>query len=61
MSELPVTVVDNSRDTGVADLSRELAEGLASLLAAVVLLGVTHWMLGQLTAFLTAGRARVTT
>jgi high-affinity iron transporter len=31
-------------------MERELAEGIASLLAAVVLLGVTHWMLGQLTA-----------
>jgi high-affinity iron transporter len=31
-------------------MERELAEGVASLLAAVVLLGVTHWMLGQLTA-----------
>jgi high-affinity iron transporter len=31
-------------------MQRELAEGLASLLAAVVLLGVTHWLLGQLSA-----------
>src|SRR5262249_20076176 len=31
-------------------LHRELAEGIAALLAAVVLLGVTHWLLGQLTA-----------
>ncbi|HKP58940.1 MAG TPA: FTR1 family protein [Polyangiales bacterium] len=31
-------------------MERELAEGIASLLAAVVLLGVTHWMLGQITA-----------
>jgi high-affinity iron transporter len=31
-------------------MERELAEGVASLLAAVVLLGVTHWMLGQITA-----------
>jgi high-affinity iron transporter len=31
-------------------MERELAEGVASLLAATVLLGVTHWMLGQLTA-----------
>jgi high-affinity iron transporter len=31
-------------------MERELAEGIASLLAAAVLLGVTHWMLGQLTA-----------
>lgn len=31
-------------------MERELAEGVASLLAAAVLLGVTHWMLGQLTA-----------
>lgn len=31
-------------------MEREVAEGVASLLAAAVLLGVTHWMLGQLTA-----------
>ena len=31
-------------------MHRELAEAIASLLAAVVLLGVTHWLLGQLTA-----------
>jgi high-affinity iron transporter len=31
-------------------MERELAEGIASLLAAVVLLGVTHWMFGQMTA-----------
>ncbi|HKU39958.1 MAG TPA: FTR1 family protein [Polyangiales bacterium] len=31
-------------------MERELAEGVASLLAAAVLLGVTHWMLGQMTA-----------
>ncbi|MET0387641.1 MAG: FTR1 family protein [Polyangiales bacterium] len=29
-------------------MEREMAEGIASLLAAVVLLGVTHWLLGQL-------------
>ncbi|HMI91974.1 MAG TPA: cytochrome c, partial [Polyangiales bacterium] len=34
----------------LSGLQRELAEGLAALLAAVVLLGVTHWLLGQLTA-----------
>ncbi len=31
-------------------MQRELSEGIASLLAAVVLLGVTHWLLGQLGA-----------
>lgn len=31
-------------------LERELAEGIASLVAAVVLLGVTHWVIGQATA-----------
>jgi high-affinity iron transporter len=31
-------------------MERELAEGIASLVAAVVLLGVTHWLLGQLGA-----------
>jgi high-affinity iron transporter len=31
-------------------MQRELAEGLASLLAALVLLGVTHWLIGQLGA-----------
>ena len=31
-------------------MQRELAEGVASLLAALVLLGVTHWLLGQLGA-----------
>jgi high-affinity iron transporter len=31
-------------------MQRELAEGVASVLAAVVLLGVTHWLLGQLGA-----------
>lgn len=31
-------------------LQRELAEGIAALVAAVVLLGVTHWLFGQLTA-----------
>jgi high-affinity iron transporter len=34
----------------LSGLHRELAEGIAALLAAVVLLGVTHWLLGQLTA-----------
>ena len=34
----------------LSGLQRELAEGLAALLAAVVLLGVTHWLLGQLTS-----------
>jgi high-affinity iron transporter len=34
----------------LSGMQRELAEGLASLLAAVVLLGVTHWLLGQLSA-----------
>jgi len=34
----------------LSGLQRELAEGIAALLAAVVLLGVTHWLLGQLTA-----------
>jgi high-affinity iron transporter len=31
-------------------MQRELAEGAAALLAAVVLLGVTHWLLGQVGA-----------
>ncbi len=31
-------------------LERELAEGIIALLAAVVLLGVTHWIVGQATA-----------
>jgi high-affinity iron transporter len=34
----------------LSGLHRELAEGIAALLAAVVLLGVTHWLLGQVTA-----------
>jgi high-affinity iron transporter len=34
----------------LSGLQRELAEGIAALLAAVVLLGVTHWLLGQMTA-----------
>jgi high-affinity iron transporter len=34
----------------VSGMQRELAEGIAALLSAVVLLGVTHWLLGQLTA-----------
>jgi high-affinity iron transporter len=32
----------------LSGMQRELAEGIASLLAALVLLGVTHWLLGQL-------------
>jgi high-affinity iron transporter len=32
----------------LSGLQRELAEGIATLVAAVVLLGVTHWMIGQL-------------
>jgi len=32
----------------LSGLQRELAEGIATLVAAVVLLGVTHWLLGQL-------------
>lgn len=31
-------------------LERELAEGIAAIAAAFMLLGVTHWLLGQLTA-----------
>jgi high-affinity iron transporter len=34
----------------LSGMQRELAEGIAALLAATVLLGVTHWLLGQLTA-----------
>jgi high-affinity iron transporter len=34
----------------LSGMQRELAEGLASVLAAFVLLGVTHWLLGQLSA-----------
>jgi high-affinity iron transporter len=34
----------------LSGMHRELAEAIASLLAAVLLLGVTHWMLGQLTS-----------
>ncbi len=34
----------------LSGMARELAEGIVALLAAVMLLGVTHWMLGQLTA-----------
>jgi high-affinity iron transporter len=34
----------------LSGMQRELAEGLASILAALVLLGVTHWLLGQLGA-----------
>jgi high-affinity iron transporter len=31
-------------------LERELAEGIAALVAAVVLLGVTHWLVGQISS-----------
>jgi len=34
----------------LSGMQRELAEGLASLVAALVLLGVTHWLIGQLSA-----------
>jgi high-affinity iron transporter len=34
----------------LSGFSRELAEGIATLVAGAVLLGVTHWMLGQLSA-----------
>jgi high-affinity iron transporter len=34
----------------LSGLQRELAEGIATLVAAVLLLGVTHWLLGQITA-----------
>jgi high-affinity iron transporter len=34
----------------LSGMQRELAEGIAALLAAAVLLGVTHWLFGQLTA-----------
>jgi high-affinity iron transporter len=34
----------------LSGMQRELAEGIASLVAAVVLMGVTHWLLGQLGA-----------
>jgi high-affinity iron transporter len=34
----------------LSGMQRELAEGIASLLAALVLLGMTHWLLGQLGA-----------
>lgn len=34
----------------LSGMQRELAEGIAALLAAAVLLGVTHWLLGQSTA-----------
>jgi high-affinity iron transporter len=34
----------------LSGMRRELAEGIASLLAALVLVGVTHWLLGQLSA-----------
>jgi high-affinity iron transporter len=34
----------------LSGMQRELAEGLASIVAALVLLGVTHWLLGQLGA-----------
>jgi high-affinity iron transporter len=32
----------------LSGMQRELAEGIASIVAAAVLLGVTHWLLGQL-------------
>ena len=34
----------------LSGMQRELAEGIAALVAAVVLLGVTHWLLGQMSA-----------
>jgi high-affinity iron transporter len=34
----------------LSGLQRELAEGIATLVAALLLLGVTHWLLGQLSA-----------
>ena len=34
----------------LSGLQRELAEGIAALLAAAVLIGVTHWLVGQLTS-----------
>ena len=34
----------------IGGLERELAEGIVALLAAFVLLGVTHWMFGQLSS-----------
>jgi high-affinity iron transporter len=34
----------------LSGLQRELAEGIATLVAAGMLLGVTHWLLGQITA-----------
>jgi len=34
----------------LSGLQREVAEGVAAILAAVVLLGVTHWLLGQMTS-----------
>ena len=37
-------------DSVLSGMQREFAEGLASLLAALVLLGVTHWLFGQLGA-----------
>jgi high-affinity iron transporter len=41
-----------SSDLGsvLGGLERELAEGIAAIAAAAMLLGVTHWLLGQLTA-----------
>jgi high-affinity iron transporter len=42
-------------ESALSGMQRELAEGLASLLAAFVLLGVTHWLLGQLGAKRWAG------
>jgi len=34
----------------MSGLARELAEGIATLVAAALLLGVTHWLFGQMTA-----------
>lgn len=34
----------------MSGLARELAEGIATLIAAALLLGVTHWLFGQMTA-----------
>jgi len=37
-------------ESALKGVQRELAEGIAALLAAVVLLGVTHWLIGQLSS-----------
>ena len=42
-------------ESALSGMQRELAEGIASLLAAFVLVGVTHWLLGQLGAKRWAG------